>query len=443
MLSRLSLASYTKVRYFFFNLQTSHIPKRPLHLKGTVRKTQAGFASGGGDSTGSTTSTGNTQDNTPADSIISSVASGNFAFTSGGSGFVDTMYGGAQASGSSKISGTSAGNIDGLASGYGQTTFSGSSNAFGDGNAIGVFSPFQSSGANRASGSGTGSLNAAGSGFIELVLPGPVVAPQPLEPYKTGYSFGSGTAKTEASGSAIAFNMLASTGGSGFGMAAGTATGVLDSLSIYGLQIDSAATGTFSGSGSGSYGNTPSLPYTSGSVNGNGGGAGKAVVNGAVTGYTLGVNDYSGSDVNTNGNAAFNTTGGGSGFVKGKNGGASGSAAGGAFGTVAGVSEDLPATDKTYGATNFGVTSAANGNGIFFGGYSTQELPGPTGGTGSGNGALNILAKTGTGIYIMMGWLPATVLLEASAVARPVRPTFLVQRVDLDPDRPQEAPSVI
>jgi hypothetical protein len=163
---------------------------------------------------------------------------------------------------------------------------------------------------------------------------------------------------TAANGSATAFNMLASTGGLGFGMSTGIATGVLDSRSIYGVQSDSAATGTFNGNGFGKYGNTPSQPYTGGFVNGNGGGGGTAVVNGAVTGDFTYYGDY----VDTNGDAAFKSNGGGSGFVKGKNGGADGSATGGASGKAAGIATD-DVSDQTYRDLDFSVISAANGAG--------------------------------------------------------------------------------
>jgi hypothetical protein len=368
------------------------------HLKGTARKTQAnlaGVAQGSGKTTGSTISTGNTQDNTAVIGFSASDASGNFAFTSGASGSVETTYGGANANGGSSISGSSIGKSEGNESGYGDVTFSGSSTASGDGKAMGLFGPLQQSdtGATQASGSGTGTLNVAGSGFTGTAI-GPAL--EPGQPYKTAYSSGSGTAKTAAGGSATAFNMLASTSGLGSGMATGTATGVLDSRSIYAVESASTATGTFNGSGFGSYGNTPSQPYTAGSVKGNGGGGGTAAVKGAVTGFPSLYGEY----VNTNGQAAFNSNGGGAGFVKGKNGGADGSGSGGASGTVVGIAMDLPPTDKTYGDLDFSATSAVNGGGAFSGGFSTPESPpGPTGGTGSSNGALSIFANSGGGIY--------------------------------------------
>jgi hypothetical protein len=385
------------------NPQTSTLSEErenPLHsyLKGTVRKTQAnlaGLAQGGGEATGKTDSTAYTQDNAAVVGFTSSDVSGSFAVTSGGSGFVDTIYGGANANGGSSISGSSNGKVDGYESGYGAVTSSGTSTASGDGNAMGSFGPLESPGATQASGSGTGSLDVSGSGISGPAVDGDSV--NPGQPYKAAYSTAGGTAKTAAGGSATAFNMLASTGGLGFGMATGTATGVLDSRSIYGVESDSTATGTFDGSGFGSYGNTPSQPYTGGFVKGKGGGGGTAIVKGAVVGS--GSQNLYGEYVNTNGEAAFNSDGGGSGFVKGKNSGASGSASGGASGTATGIATDLPPTYKTFGDLDFSVASAANGIGAFFGGYSTPELPGPTGGTGSGSGGLSILANSGSGIY--------------------------------------------
>jgi hypothetical protein len=106
-----------------------------------------------------------------------------------------------------------------------------------------------------------------------------------------------------------------------------------------------------------------------------------------------------GEYVNTNGEAASNSNGGGSGFVKGKNSSASGSASGGASGPATGIAMGLPPKYKTFNDLDFSVASAANGIGAFIGGYSTPELPGPTGGTGSGNGPLSIFAKSGSGIY--------------------------------------------
>jgi hypothetical protein len=403
------LASYSNVRSLFLfqypqTLNGSKERENSLHshhLKGTARKTQAnlaGVAQGFGETTGSTTSTGNTQDNEAVTGFVSSNASGNFAITSKGFGGVNTNYGGADASGGSSTSGSSIGNVKGYESGYGDVTFSGSSTASGDGDAIGSFGgPSQQSptGAVQASGFGTGTLNVAGSGIT-----GPATGPTliPGQPYKTAYSSGSGTAKTAAGGSATAFNMLASTGGLGSGMTTGTATGVLDSRSIYAVESASTATGTFNGSGLGNYGNTLSQPYTSGFVGNGGGGGGTASVKGAVTGFTS-YYAYYGEYVNTNGEAAFNSNGGGAGFVKGKNGGADGSGSGGASGTVAGIAMDLPPTDKTIGDLDFSAISAANGVGTFFGGFSTPESPGPTGGTGSGNGALSISANSGGGIY--------------------------------------------
>jgi hypothetical protein len=363
------------------------LPLHPSHLKGTVRKTQAnltGFAQGGGSATGATTSTGNTYD-TDYYAIATSKASGNVAFNSGGSGFVDIKDAGVQASGGTSISGTSMGQVDGLASGYGDIDFFGSSTTSGNGNGVGGFSPSQSSSA-TGSGAGTGTLNVTGSANFNT---------RPMEAYMTGYAFGSGTAKTAAGGSATAFNMLNSAGGLGSGMATGTATGVLDSVSTYGVQIDSAATGTFNGIGSGTYGNAPSQPYSNGFVNGNGGGGGTAVVSGALTGYTT----YYAAKTDSNANAVFNSTGGGSGFATGQNGGAKGSASGGASGTAAGLMMSDPPTGLTFGDLDFSAMSAANGTGAFLGGFSIPESPGPTGGTGSGSGAVNIFAKTGSGVY--------------------------------------------
>jgi hypothetical protein len=384
-----SPVSYTKIRSFFFNLQTSTLSKErenslPSHLKGTVRRTQAditGNAQGGGDATGATTSTGSTFDS-GVFGFTTSAANGNFAFESGGSGFVDIKDAGVQASGVARISGTSLGKVDGTYSGYGDTSFTGSSTASGDGNGVGGFSPSGATG----SGSGTGILNVTGSAFFKR---------DRTNPYSTGFAVGGGTAKTAAEGSATAFNMMASAGGIGSGMSTGSASAVLNAVSTYGVEIDSAATGTFNGIGSGSYGNALSQPYSNGFVNGYGGGGGTAVVNGDLTGFTT----YYGQLTNLNADAAFTSTGSGSGFVRGINGGADGSASGGASGNVTGLIMSDLLTSKTFGDLDFSATSAANGLGAFLGGFSISELPGPTGGTGLADGTLNLIAQSGSGKF--------------------------------------------
>jgi hypothetical protein len=187
--------------------------------------------------------------------------------------------------------------------------------------------------------------------------------------------------------------MMASAGGLGSGMATGTASGVLNADSTYDVQIDSAA--TFNGIGSGNYENAPSQHYSNGFVNGNGSSGGIAVVNGDLTGLD-GFLGY--GESNSNANVAFNLIGGGSGFAKGQNGGADGSASGGAFGAAAGLIMSDPVRERTYGDLDVSVMSAANGIGAFVGGLSTSGLPGPTGGTGSGDGTLNVVEKTGSGV---------------------------------------------
>jgi hypothetical protein len=374
----------------------------PSHLKGTARRTQAnitGFAQGGGGATGATTSMGKTLDGT-YNGIVTSIASGNVIFNSGGAGFVNIRDAGVQASGGTIISGTSLGAVKGSESGYGDVNFFGSSATSGNGNGVGGFSPLQSSSA-AGSGSGTGTLNVTGSASLTTGI---------QEPYMTGYAVGGGTAKTAAGGSATASNMMASAGGIGSGMATGTAASELDTVSTYGVQIDSSAIGAFIGIGSGSYGNVPrqTLPYSNGFVNGNGGGSGTAAVSSKLTGYEVvygayyggyyyGPGAYYGERTNSNANAAFKSIGGGSGFARGQNGGADGSASGGASGTAAGMMMSDPVTEKTIGDLSFSAMSAANGIGAFSGGFSIPGLPGPTGGTGSGNGAINIFANSSSG----------------------------------------------
>jgi hypothetical protein len=313
---------------------------------------------------------------------------------------VNTKDGGAMASSGSDVSGTSAETIGGSTYAgtyggvFGYTSSSGSSTASGKGNSVGGFSPSESSGRTGGYGSGTGTLTAAGSANIQQGMV-----------YYTGMISGSGTAKTAAGGSATGFNDVASAGGLGSGMATGSANTGINAYSTYGGQTDSAATGDFTGKGSGINGNVPNLPFSGGSVQGEGSGSGTADASGSLLAQRYVI-------VNTNGDAAFDSKGGGSGFVESTTGSAVGSASGGASGTAMG--NTLDPFYQLFGDLIFKGSSAAAGNGAFVGGFSTPEVPGATGGAGSGSGTLSV-AGSGSGDSVLTAFAPIVLTNDGTA----------------------------
>jgi hypothetical protein len=385
-------------------------------LKGAVRKAQqlppisGGKVSGGSSVLGSSKNTGkvNSEDYL---GMSSSTSLGNSAFDlkSKGSGFVDTIYGGATGQGTSAVSGTSSESIKGnnipaiegsnfpaLVGSFGESTSGGSSVASAAGAFDGQFTPSGVSGETGGFGSGIGSLDVTGSGTVsELSM---------YLPPSSGVTSGGGTAKTSAGGSAKGFNGLTSAGGRGSGSAQGNATGAIDGpFQVYGVNAGSASTGTFTGIGSGSSGNRSNQPYTGGIVNGKGSGAGTAAVNGLVE---FAVRTPFGP-TKTGGDAAFKSNGDGAGFVDSTNGSALGSASAAVSGAAAGNTGGVPVEyvdftnninvfDATFGQLSISGNSAANGEGAFAGGFSAPQASGPTGGSGSGTGSLNV-AGAGSG----------------------------------------------
>jgi hypothetical protein len=357
-----------------------------------------GIAKSSADSSGATTSKGEAA--SPDSYYATSLVNGNFGFQSGGSGMVNTKDGGAIASSGSDVSGTSAEKIGGatLMGAYngvfGYASSSGSSTAAGEGASVGGFSPSQSSGKTGGYGSGTGTLSAAGSANIKQEMA-----------YYNALISGSGTAKTAAGGSATGSNDVASAGGLGSGMSTGSAATGINAYSTYGGQTDSAATGGFTGKGSGINGNDQTLPFSGGSVQGEGSGTGTADVSGSLLDQLYLI-------VNTNGDAAFKSSGGGSGFVESLTGSAAGSASGGASGTAEG--NTLDPFYQVFGDLIFAASSAAKGNGAFIGGFSTPEAPGATGGAGSGSGTLSV-AGSGSGDSVLTAFAPIVLTNDGTA----------------------------
>jgi hypothetical protein len=335
------------------------------------------------------------------------LGSSSFDLKSGGSGFVDTIYGGAEGTGMSGVSGTSSelvkgtynpsfrGNYVGV---YGESTSGGSSAASAAGAFDGKFTSLGVSGETGGFGSGTGSLKVTGSGTVD--------ATPDYRPFNYGATSGGGTAQTSGGGSATGFNGLTAAGGRGSGSAQGNATGAIDGPKQYygSVNIDSASTGTFTGIGTGSSGNDSIQPYSGGFVNGKGSGAGTAVVNGLVESGIQFV-------TKTGGDAAFQSNGVGAGFVDSTNGGAAGTASADVSGAAAGKTGGLsivmplapsvvdPGSVVAYGRFSVSGNAAANGEGAFAGGFTPLQASGPTGGSGSGTGRINVAgAGSGAGI---------------------------------------------
>jgi hypothetical protein len=202
-----------------------------------------------------------------------------------------------------------------------------------------------------------------------------------------GMPYGGGTAATSAGGSAMGFNALTSAGGLGSGSAKGSTNSVIDGYDGATTNVDGVATATFTGNGLGTDGNIPNQPYAGGSVKGSGSGTGTADI--------AGVNEdaiSAGVLLMTNGDAAFNSNGGGSGFVNTPFGGAAGSAFGGVSGSAA---EQTGGGDAVvYGDLTGSGSSSASAVGIFDGGFSPAGSSGLTGGSGSGNGSVDVAGTT-------------------------------------------------
>jgi hypothetical protein len=328
---------------------------------------------------------------------VSSLGNSSFDVKSGGSGFVDTNYGGATGKGESTVSGTSSESVKGIDDNgdyigvYGKSISGGSSVASAAGAFDGKFTPSGAPGDTGGVGSGTGSLKATGSGTVDTT-------PNPFFSFSIGATSGSGTAQTSAGGSAKGFNDMMTAGGRGSGSAQGNATGAIDGpFQFYGVNADSASTGTFTGIGSGSSGNASNQPYAGGFVNGKGSGAGTAVVNGLLE------EAVGGDATKTGGDAAFQSNGDGAGFVDSTNGGAVGTASADVSGAAAGkiggaifTSRDGSTRDVTIGLISVSGNSVASGEGAFAGGFSPPQASGPTGGSGSATGSLNV-AGAGSG----------------------------------------------
>jgi hypothetical protein len=350
-----------------------------------VRKAQkiSGNVDGSSSVSGFTTTEGQTFNALPFGDG-SSDGSGKIDFNSGASGFVKTSKGGAIGSGASGISGTSTQTIKGttqpagLDGAYGVLSSSGSSVNSAASDFDASFSPPGSSGATEGRGSSTGSL----------VVVGAVVADNNPGQQIVGAITGGGTAEIFAGASATGYNELASAGGRGSGSAAGSTDNVIDTAYSRGTSgTDGTATASFTGNGSGTYGNILNQPNAGGSVSGNGSGTGTALVDAGLF-KALG-NTFA----ETEGNADFNSAGFGSGFIDTSAiGGAAGSASGGVAGSAAGEAGGIPtyAGGRIYGDLMASGSSSASADGTFDGGFTPSGSSGTTGGTGSGNGGLNV-----------------------------------------------------
>jgi hypothetical protein len=184
---------------------------------------------------------------------------------------------------------------------------------------------------------------------------------------------------------------MTSAGGFGSGSANGNATGAIDTLSAYAASIDALTTGVFTGEGYGSDGNDSNQPYTGGSINGKGSGAGSARVSGLAGYEDPGPSTFS---LQTSGDATFSANGVGGGFVDSTNGGAFGSASADVFGATAGKTAGTTIDGVYYrppdGDFSFRGSSTSNGKGEFAGGFSPTQSSGPTGGSASSKGSFNV-----------------------------------------------------
>jgi hypothetical protein len=158
-----------------------------------------------------------------------------------------------------------------------------------------------------------------------------------------GSTSNSAEAESFGGGSSTGFNNLASAGGAGAGSVEGSASGIFESGTLI-SSGNQAATATFSGNGSGTNGKVPNQPYIGGAVIGSGNGSGTAIVGGSFYTYIVLDNRFEGNT----GDAAFKSTGGGSGFVDGVLGNADGSAPGGASGAASGTTQEAVTTYNPY-----------------------------------------------------------------------------------------------
>jgi hypothetical protein len=383
---------------FFYLLQTL-LPQaemtsdgnEPLIRPELTRNTQefaGGKVQGDSESTGSTTNAGQAVSPVFGLGVAStSTGNGNFEIKSEGGGFVDTKNGGAEGKTASGVSGTSSTEIAPyvrLNGPYitGDFTVDSSSTADGKGAFIAGYSPDDSAKPTGGYGSGSGSAGAETSSALK-----------PIAGVTTD-AFGSTSNSAEAEsfggGSSTGFNNMASAGGVGSGSAEASASDVVNGVQVITFTGNQAGTATFTGSGSGINGKSPNQPYTGGTAIGSGNGSGAAIVGGSSSVK----NPYFLVPKGITGDAAFKSTGGGSGFVDGSLGNANGSASGGASGAASGTLKGqlLPGliNPVSIGDLTSSGSSASNGNGAFVAGFSPSLEDGPTGASGSGNGSLNV-----------------------------------------------------
>jgi hypothetical protein len=184
-------------------------------------------------------------------------------------------------------------------------------------------------------------------------------------------------------------------GGQGSGSTTGSINSGIEAIfATSTTKVNGAATGTFTGNGSGNYyGSIANQPYAGGYVKGGGSGTGTAHVGGeSLLAFD---DDFL---ISTEAAAGFNSNGGGSGFVESPFGGVVGNAAGGASATSAGNAV-VDGSSRANSLMMFSGSSAANSIGEFIGCFSPSFSSGLTGGQGSGNGSLNVAgAASNTGV---------------------------------------------
>jgi hypothetical protein len=358
---------------------------------GITRKAQefsGGTVQGGGETSGASSNDGQVVSSDAAGSVSTVAIDGAFNIKSGGAGFVKTNEGGAEGSGASGVSGTSSGGIaesqnnmlgGGASPVLGEVTFKGSSAANSKGSFVAGYSPDQSVNPTGGTGSGSGSAGVVQSsafpmGYNPGVNIGVVLASATVSQSGAAESFGGGRS--------TGFTNLASAGGVGSGSAAVKSNGFNDAYvgadpAATGATSNQAATATFDGDASGTYGKVTNQPYIGGTAIGSGNGSGTSTVGGSLSSFN--------ARGGVAGDADFKSTGGSSSFVDGTLGKANGSSSGGASGEANG---------KTYGFVGggdlaFGGSSAAGGNGAFVAGFSPSFQDGTTGGSGSGSGSLD------------------------------------------------------
>jgi hypothetical protein len=363
----------------------------PVSNNRKAQEFAGGNVQGDSETSGFTTNEG--QAASPTNYISTSTGNGSFDIKSGSAGFVDTTNGGAEGNAASGVSGTSSGKIadavvNGDPSARGDFTVNSGSAADGKGSFIGGYSPDESANPTGGFGSGSGSAGVETSSAIK-----------PIGALSTkGRTSNSAEAKSFGGGSSTGFNNLASAGGAGSGSAEGSASDIVASYMVVTFNGNEAATATFSGNGSGINGKIPNQPYTGGTVIGSGKGSGTAIVGGSSFSNIQNAPVLEG----ITGDAAFKSNGSGSGFVDGTLGNANGSASGGASGAASGSMQAV--ANNLRGELTFSGSSASNGNGAVVSGFSPSLDAGPTGGSGSGNGSLNVAGSGSTiPFYIALG----------------------------------------